>query len=138
MNSYDDIDDEEIERMEKNSAAGLALPDNVSSFYERQYNLDADADESIEQQARRWCEAFRTRNEEWLKTTVADHGPDGPSIRYEPVDVGLIPPRPRTYGLVGAEVIDRIWREMLASSPTVAPATASLPASHSKHNAVVA
>ena len=44
MNSYDDIDDEEIERMEKNSAAGLALPDNVSSFYERQYNLDADAD----------------------------------------------------------------------------------------------
>jgi len=42
MNSFDDIDDEEIERMEKNSAGGLALPDNVSSFYERQYNLDAD------------------------------------------------------------------------------------------------
>ena len=86
--------------------------------------MDADADESIEQQARRWCEAFRTRNEKWLKTTVADHGPDGPSIRYEPVDVGLIPPRPRTYGLVGAEVIDRIWKEMLAASPAADPATA--------------
>lgn len=34
--------------MEKNSAAGLALPDNVSSFYERQYNLDADADDNAD------------------------------------------------------------------------------------------
>lgn len=31
---------------QKNSAAGLALPDNVSSFYERQYHLDADADDA--------------------------------------------------------------------------------------------
>ena len=33
----------------------------------------------------------------FLKTTIADHSPDGPRISYAPVDVSLIKPRPRKY-----------------------------------------
>jgi len=33
----------------------------------------------------------------FLKTTVAEHTPDGPRITFEPVDVSLIKPRPRKY-----------------------------------------
>ena len=33
----------------------------------------------------------------WLKTTIATPGPDGPCLRYEPVDTSLIPPVARKY-----------------------------------------
>lgn len=33
----------------------------------------------------------------FLKTTIAEHTPDGPRITYEPVDTSLIAPRPRKY-----------------------------------------
>ncbi len=33
----------------------------------------------------------------FLKTTIASHTPDGPSLEYEEVDVQYIPPRPRKY-----------------------------------------
>jgi succinate dehydrogenase / fumarate reductase flavoprotein subunit len=33
----------------------------------------------------------------FLKTTIAEHTPDGPRITYEPVDTSLIKPRPRKY-----------------------------------------
>ncbi len=33
----------------------------------------------------------------FLKTTIAEHTPDGPRITYEPVDTSLIPPRARKY-----------------------------------------
>ena len=36
-------------------------------------------------------------DEEWLATTIAEWTPDGPKLSYEPVDVSLIPPRPRQY-----------------------------------------
>jgi succinate dehydrogenase / fumarate reductase flavoprotein subunit len=36
-------------------------------------------------------------DEKWLKTTIATWTPDGPALAYEPVDVSLIPPRPRQY-----------------------------------------
>ncbi len=36
-------------------------------------------------------------DEEWLRTTIAEWMPDGPRLSYEPVDVSLIPPRPRQY-----------------------------------------
>ena len=68
--------------------------------------------QTIHAEAVRWVEAFRKQTDEWLKTTVAEHTPDGPRISYEPVDTSLIPPRPRTYGLKGAEVLDQVWREM--------------------------
>jgi len=66
----------------------------------------------LRREARAWCEAFRQKNEKWLKSTVAEHTPDGPRITYEPVDISMIPPRPRTYGLKGAEVIEQVWKEM--------------------------
>jgi len=33
----------------------------------------------------------------FLKTTIAEHTPDGPKITYRPVDTSLIKPRPRKY-----------------------------------------
>ncbi len=33
----------------------------------------------------------------FLKTTIAEHTPDGPKITYEAVDVSLVKPRPRKY-----------------------------------------
>jgi succinate dehydrogenase / fumarate reductase flavoprotein subunit len=33
----------------------------------------------------------------WLASTIAEWTPDGPGLSYEPVDVSLIPPRPRQY-----------------------------------------
>lgn len=71
-----------------------------------------DDPETIHQEAIRWVEAFRQQTQEWLKTTIAEYSPDGPKISYEPVDTSLLPPRPRTYGLVGAEIIEQTWREM--------------------------
>lgn len=38
-----------------------------------------------------------------------------PSLAYEEVDTSLIPPRPRLYGLVGAEVIEQVWGERAAA-----------------------
>ncbi|GMU21793.1 MAG: succinate dehydrogenase flavoprotein subunit [Phycisphaerae bacterium] len=73
--------------------------------------------ESLHQEAVRWCRQFRQQSQEWLKTTIAEYTPDGPKISYESVDASLIPPRPRTYGLIGAEIIEKVWREMQAKEP---------------------
>ena len=37
-----------------------------------------------------------------------------PTLSYEEVDTSLIPPRPRLYGLVGAEIIEQVWKERQA------------------------
>ncbi len=84
--------------------------------------LDSARDD-LRRQAVEWCDRFRQRNERWLRTTIAEHTPDGPQITYEPVDTSLIPPRPRTYGLKGAEEINRVWKEMSAAAPTGAAPT---------------
>lgn len=70
----------------------------------------------LKRQAEQWCQAFKKQIDQWLKTTIATHTPGGPVLSYEPVDVGSIPPRPRTYGLKGAEIIDRTWKEMNKAS----------------------
>ncbi len=36
-------------------------------------------------------------DENWLKTTMARHTPEGPSLEYEVVDTSIIKPRPRVY-----------------------------------------
>ncbi|MHC5112362.1 MAG: succinate dehydrogenase flavoprotein subunit [Planctomycetota bacterium] len=74
---------------------------------------DADEPSQLRKQAEQWCKAFKEKNEKWLKTTIADYHEDGPRLSYEDVDTSLIPPRPRTYGLKGAEIIEEVWREML-------------------------
>jgi len=43
-------------------------------------------------------EQWKAKNRDWLKTTVAEHGPDGPRIGFEPVDLSLLQPEhPRDY-----------------------------------------
>ena len=85
---------------------------------------DADEPAALRKQAEVWCKAFREKNEKWLKTTVAEYTPDGPRFSYEDVDTSLIPPRPRTYGLKGAEIIGEVWREMSASGKSGTPVAA--------------
>ncbi|MEQ8848285.1 succinate dehydrogenase flavoprotein subunit [Botrimarina sp.] len=70
-------------------------------------------------EAERWCDAFVEKNRKWLKTSIADFDASGePTITYEDVDTSLIPPRPRLYGLVGAEVIEEVWKERAAAQDT--------------------
>ncbi len=74
------------------------------------------------QQAEVWCERFAANSQTWLKTTVADYETGSRDVRlsYEEVDTSLIPPRPRLYGLVGAEVIEEVWQERISRSATAA------------------
>ena len=66
-------------------------------------------------EAEEWCDRFEANNEKWLKSTIATwEGGDQPTLNYEDVDTSIIPPRPRLYGLVGAEVIDEVWKERQA------------------------
>jgi succinate dehydrogenase / fumarate reductase, flavoprotein subunit len=64
-------------------------------------------------QAEVWCDEFQANNKKFLKSTVAtwNHQASMPDIVYEDVDTSLIPPRPRLYGLVGAEDIEEVWNE---------------------------
>jgi succinate dehydrogenase / fumarate reductase flavoprotein subunit len=67
-------------------------------------------------QAEAWCDAFEEKNRKWLKSTIAtfpnrsDASCGDPLLTYEDVDTSLIPPRPRLYGLVGAEMIEEAWK----------------------------
>ncbi len=68
-------------------------------------------------QAEKWCDAFEEKNRKWLKSTIATFDKSGePTFTYEEVDTTLIPPRPRLYGLVGAEVIEEVWKERTAGA----------------------
>lgn len=71
------------------------------------------ADDPIElqRQAEQYCDAFAAQSRRWLKTTIAEFTSEGPILSYEPIDTSLIAPRPRTYGLKGAGIIDRVWRQ---------------------------
>ncbi|MCH7704313.1 MAG: FAD-binding protein, partial [Planctomycetes bacterium] len=73
---------------------------------------DADEPSALRRQAESWCKAFAEKNKKWLKSTIARYTKDGPEFTYEPVDTSLIPPRPRTYGLKGAEIISEVWQGM--------------------------
>jgi succinate dehydrogenase / fumarate reductase flavoprotein subunit len=61
--------------------------------------------------AEEWCDSFEERNRRFLKSSIAILDGMHPQITYEDVDTSLIPPRPRLYGLVGAEVIVEVWEE---------------------------
>jgi succinate dehydrogenase / fumarate reductase flavoprotein subunit len=76
-------------------------------------SLTADSDQQRRQEAEKWCDDFQANNAKWLKSTIADwnHETSQPELSYEDVDTSLIPPRPRLYGLVGAELIEEVWNE---------------------------
>ena len=65
-------------------------------------------------EAEAWCDKFDENNKKWLKTTVATWAGDDVEITYEDVDTTLIPPRPRLYGLVGSDEIEKVWKERQA------------------------
>jgi succinate dehydrogenase / fumarate reductase flavoprotein subunit len=69
-------------------------------------------------QAEQWCDAFEANNRKWLKSTIAtwNSNRQQPDLSYEEVDTSLIPPRPRLYGLAGAEEIEQVWKERTAVS----------------------
>jgi succinate dehydrogenase / fumarate reductase, flavoprotein subunit len=62
-------------------------------------------------EAEKWCDAFEANNNRFLKTTVCQWGGVEPVHTFEDVDLQLLSPRPRLYGLVGAEAIEQVWRE---------------------------
>lgn len=90
-------------------------------------------------EAEQWCDQFEADSRRWLKSTIATLQPNGePELTYEDVDCSLIPPRPRLYGLVGAEVIEEVWKQRQAARGPTAhdgngtqarPATAGVGAS---------
>ncbi len=63
-------------------------------------------------QAEQWCDEFERNNQKYLKSTIAswNHGKSAPELTYEDVDTSLIPPRPRLYGLVGADAIEEEFK----------------------------
>ena len=69
-------------------------------------------------EAEAWCDRFEANNARWLKSTIAQWTGDDVEITYEEVDTSLIPPRPRLYGLVGAEDIEKVWKERAAARRT--------------------
>jgi succinate dehydrogenase / fumarate reductase flavoprotein subunit len=68
-------------------------------------------------QAEAWCDDFDANNRKWLKSTIANWNPgrQQPDLTYEDVDTSIIPPRPRLYGLAGAEEIEQVWNERMAA-----------------------
>jgi succinate dehydrogenase / fumarate reductase flavoprotein subunit len=77
--------------------------------------IDATDPAEKRRQAEAWCDKFEEKNRKWLKTTLATFDSQGePTLSYEDVDTTLIPPRPRLYGLVGAEMIEEVWKERQA------------------------
>lgn len=71
-------------------------------------------------EAEQWCDDFEENNRKWLKSTIAvwNHQTSQPEISYEDVDTSLIPPRPRLYGLVGAEAIEEVWKQRSRKTAT--------------------
>lgn len=77
-------------------------------------------------EAEEWCDRFAENTRKWLKSTIAKCGPDGsPQISYQDIDTSLIRPRPRLYGLVGAEAIEEAWKAREAAE-TATPAGAAV------------
>lgn len=100
----------------------LARDECRGAHYKPEFEMPGvEADDPAEKrrQAEQWCDAFEAKNKKWLKTTLATVDQDGePTLSYEDVDTSLIPPRPRLYGLVGAEVIEEVWNERQAKGST--------------------
>ena len=93
----------------------LARDESRGAHYKPAFTMPGlTAEEPAERrrQAEEWCGAFERKNEKWLKSTIAKVDPQGePQLTYEDVDTSLMPPRPRLYGLVGAEMIEEVWKE---------------------------
>ncbi len=73
--------------------------------------LEATEPAERRREAEAWCDRFEQNTAKWLKSTIATLDPFGEvQLSYEDVDTSLITPRPRLYGLVGADVIEEVWK----------------------------
>lgn len=78
--------------------------------------LEAEDPAELRREAERWCDKFEANTARWLKSTVATLDSEGtPVLTFEEIDTSIIPPRPRLYGLVGADVIEEIWNARQAA-----------------------
>ncbi len=99
-------------------------------------SLTSDTREGRLQEAEQWCDRFQANTDKWLKSTIATLVDGQPKLSYEDIDTSSIPPRPRLYGLVGAEEIETVWKrraaaksaqvDPMAARAAAAPAVASL------------
>ncbi|OYV88885.1 MAG: succinate dehydrogenase flavoprotein subunit [Planctomycetia bacterium 21-64-5] len=96
--------------------------------------LSAASPAELRREAEQWCDRFEANTKKWLKSTIAVLKDGEPELSYEDVDTSLIPPRPRLYGLVGAEIIEEVWKQRQSAKPqpttdgngaTVKPAVAA-------------
>jgi succinate dehydrogenase / fumarate reductase flavoprotein subunit len=65
-------------------------------------------------EAEKWCDAFEENTRKYLKSSVCSWKGQEPDLAYEDIDTRLLKPRPRLYGLVGAEVIEEVWKQRTA------------------------
>ena len=77
--------------------------------------LDGANPAELRRQAELWCDRFEANTQKWLKSTIATVANGDVVLSYEDVDTSLIPPRPRLYGLVGAEIIEEVWKSRQAA-----------------------
>ena len=95
--------------------------------------IEADDPQEKLRLAGQWCDRFEANTKKWLKSTIATCTADGePELTYEDVDTSLIPPRPRMYGLVGADVIEKVWKERQAGGAKPAADGAARPVAKKK------
>jgi succinate dehydrogenase / fumarate reductase, flavoprotein subunit len=78
-------------------------------------SVHGDTPDARRKEAEAWCDRFEANNRRFLKSSVATWNGRDPDINYEDVDTSLIEPRPRLYGLVGAEVIEQVWNERVVA-----------------------
>jgi len=76
--------------------------------------VESDDEAERRRLAEQWCDRFTQQNEKWLKSTIATYEDGEPRLSYEEVNTKSIPPRPRLYGLVGADIIEKVWKERQA------------------------
>jgi succinate dehydrogenase / fumarate reductase flavoprotein subunit len=78
--------------------------------------LEAKDPVELRREAEQWCDKFEANTARWLKSTVATLDSEGtPVLSFEEIDTSIIPPRPRLYGLVGADVIEEVWKARQAA-----------------------
>jgi succinate dehydrogenase / fumarate reductase flavoprotein subunit len=93
----------------------LARDESRGAHYKPEFEMPGiDASASPDERRRlagEWCDLFQKRTDRFLKSTIAEFDDKGdPTLSFEAVDTSLIPPRPRLYGLVGADVIEEVWK----------------------------
>lgn len=83
-------------------------------------SLESEDPADRQREAEQWCDRFAANTNKWLKSTVATWGEEDkqPQLNYESVDTSLTPPRPRLYGVVGGDVIEKVWKDRTAAGAT--------------------